>query len=156
MLAGLLALPGLLPGRLARLLACFLAGLLARLLALRNKVICTASVLQAELARKKKVTAETSGICKVLKGNGYQWCVRKSQKRSYSDTEKAARVTFGKKVKRMTPRALRERLSFAIDGAVFIIPPTDPTARANHCHGFEKYVWEGQNRMGRQPRSQPS
>jgi hypothetical protein len=37
--------------------------------------------------------------------------------------------------------ALRERLSLAMDGVVFGLPPKDPTARWNHCHIGDTHVW---------------
>ena len=88
-----------------------------------------------------KVDAEVSGIRKVLQSRGYKWCLRSGQKTKYSADEKRARVAFARSVVALSAARLRERLALSMDGAVFIIPPSEPTARANHCHGAEKCIW---------------
>ena len=115
--------------------------LVRTLCALRTKVVCTAAVLQAELAKSMHVRAEISGIRKVLRAAGYKWVPRRSHKRKYSNDEKQARVLFARRVLAMTSPQLRAHLAASLDGAVFIIPPTDATARSNHVHGAERYIW---------------
>ena len=111
-----------------------------RLLALRGKVVCTAAVLQAEAARKMGVSLELSGIRKALRRQGFSW-QRRSQKRKYSAVDMQARLDFANDVVALGARRLRTRLAFAMDGIVLSVPPRDPIARANHCHGADKYMW---------------
>ena len=119
--------------------------LIRRLRALRTKVICTAAVLQAELAKAMHIDAEVSGIRKLLRAAGYKWVPRRSHKRKYSEDEKRARVAFARSALNLTAAQLRARLACAMDGVVIIIPPAEPTARSNHVHGAERYIWRRPN-----------
>ena len=114
--------------------------LVARLLVLRKNIVCTASVLQRELARMKGVKVEVSSIRKVLKGRGFRWLPR-AQKPKYSGPEMASRSAFAKRVVRMTPEQLREKLCLAMDGVVLSMPPKEETARWNHCHTGDANIW---------------
>lgn len=115
--------------------------LVKKLRQLRTKVTCTSPVLQAALAKELKVKAELSGIRRVLRSHGYKWCLRKSQRLKYTTQEKQARLAFAESVAHLSAARVRGRLAFSMDGVVLIMPPADLTARANHVHGAEHYIW---------------
>ena len=111
-----------------------------RLLVLRKTCVCTAVTLQRELARAKGVSVDASKIRKVLRASGFQWLPR-AQKPKYSATVMARRVAFAEEVLAMRPRQLRVRMSMAMDGVVFGIPPADATDRENHCRVGDTHMW---------------
>ena len=78
--------------------------LIARLKALRNKCICTSTMLQQEVAKNNGVTISDSAVRKVLAKHGFKW-LRRGQKRKYSADQKRARVTFAKRVMHVEGRA---------------------------------------------------
>ena len=114
--------------------------LVKRLLELRTKNIVTSTVLQRELLRLKNVEVENSGIRKVLKKAGYKWMPR-AQKPKFSPQVIAARLAFCQAVLRMSKKALRERLSLAMDGVILTIPPKDSVDRENHCHYGDTHMY---------------
>ena len=83
---------------------------------------------------------EISGISKALRRRGYKWLPR-AQKRKYSPVVMQERLDFSTRVVALGPRRLRKRLRLAMDGVVLPVPPEDPTARSNHCHGAETHMW---------------
>ena len=113
---------------------------LKRLRVLRTRVVCTSTTLQREISREFGITVETSTIRRALQAEGYRWMARK-RKRVYSPKLRAARLAFARVVMRFSAAALRERLSFAMDGVVFTLPPPDPTDRLNFCRHGDTHVW---------------
>ena len=83
--------------------------LIKKLLALRNKIICTSTILQRELARERKIQISDSAIRKVLEEAGYHW-LRRCDKRKYSKADREKRVKFCKKIMKMGKR-LWEKLT---------------------------------------------
>ena len=116
------------------------AYLLKRLKELRRQGPCTCTTLQQTLARERGVTVEVTAVQKTLKANGYKWLPR-SQKRKYSEEVKAQRLVFARAVTELTPTQLRAKLSMAMDGVVFGMPPADPTERWNFCRAGEDRMW---------------
>ena len=57
--------------------------LIARLKALRNRCICTSTMLQQEVAKHKGVTISDSAVRKVLAKHGFKW-LRRGQKRKFA------------------------------------------------------------------------
>ena len=110
------------------------------LLRLRRSSLCTSTSLQQTLAREKGVQVSCSQIRRVLRKHGYQWLPR-AQKRKYSPADKAKRLVFARQVLALSAAALRERLSFAMDGVVLALPPRDETDRCNFCRHGETHVW---------------
>lgn len=107
---------------------------------MRTKCVCTSTILQMELAKEKRVELSASMIRKVLKENGYQWRVRR-QKRKYSNDQKKDRLEKARRILRLTRAELREKLSFAMDGVVVLMPPADPIERLNWCRFGETYIY---------------
>ena len=81
-----------------------------------------------------------SMIRKVLKESGYQWRVRR-QKRKYSNDQKKDRLEKARRILRLTRAELREKLSFAMDGVVVLMPPADPIERLNWCRFGETHIY---------------
>ena len=117
--------------------ACFLV---KRLLALRRETICTAAVLQRELAGDKGVTLHLTTIRKELRKKGYLWLAR-AQKRKYSKEDMEVRLAFAKRVVGMSKQELREKLALAIDGVILTMPPKDELGRENWCRHGETHMW---------------
>ena len=113
--------------------------LLKLLLRLRKVCVCTSTTLQHALAREHSIKVSASGVRKVLGKHGYSW-LPKSKKRVYSTEDRQARVAFGKAVLRMSKAQLRNKLSLAIDGVIFIMPPSDPIDRYNYCRFGEDHI----------------
>ena len=114
--------------------------LLQRLRHLRTKTVRTAQTLQHEVARQKGTKLSISWVRKLLTKHGYKW-LPKRQKRRYSAAAKAARVAFARKMLAMSVGEMRKRLSFAMDGVILALPPTDPTDRLNFCRQGDAYMW---------------
>ena len=114
--------------------------LVSKLVALRRQGPCTSTMLQLELAREKNVKLTPRYIRKILVVAGYKWLPRR-QKRIYSKAEKEQRLKFAKHVVSLSKAQLREKLSFAMDGVILAMPPTDPTARINFCRAGEPRMW---------------
>ena len=114
--------------------------LLRTLLEQRRRCVCTSTTLQQALAREKGVHLSPSWIRKILQKKGYRW-LPKRQKRKYSPEVQAERLTFAKSVVRMSAAQLREKLSFAMDGVILTMPPTDPTDRFNYCRHGDDHMW---------------
>lgn len=106
--------------------------LVARLLALRTKCICTATTLQRELAKKKRVKLACSTIRKVLFKAGYQWR-RRAQKPKLDKERMRERCAFAQKVVDMSAAELARWCNLSIDGVVLSCPPKDAVDRANFC-----------------------
>ena len=107
---------------------------------MRTKCVCTSTILQMELAKERRVELSASMIRKVLKENGYQWRVRR-QKRKYSNDQKKDRLEKARRILRLTRAELREKLSFAMDGVVVLMPPADPIERLNWCRFPETHIY---------------
>ena len=99
--------------------------LVKTLLAKRVNSTCASTILQQDLARQMGVNMSAPHIRKLLRQKGYQWLPR-AQKRKYSPGAREARMKFARKVLSMTLAELRETLSFAMDGVILAMPPTDP------------------------------
>ena len=111
--------------------------LLTHLLQIRRKTVCTATTLQLELARAKKVKLTARYIRKLLQQEGYRW-LPKRQKRIYSKRQRQARVKFCNAALRLPKKEFEEKFSFSMDGTIVPMPPNDPTERLNYCkHGVE-------------------
>ena len=85
-----------------------------RLLALRTKMICTATILQRELASAKGITVSTRAVRKVLNDKGYKWLPR-LKKRVYSAEERAARCAWARAAKKW-PGGPETHLQLSLDG----------------------------------------
>ena len=107
--------------------------LIQRLLHLRNKCVCTSTILQAELARAKGVHCSTSGIRKVLADAGYVWLKRRGE-RVYSPGKREKRVARCRKVLRLSDEELRSKL-------VLAVPPQEPIRRYNDCWTGDEFVY---------------
>ena len=114
--------------------------LIRRLLAQRRSMICTSTTLQRELAKAKGITLETSTIRRFLTKKGYRWLPR-AQKHKHDKKGKQARLKFAKSVVALSAAALREKLSFAMDGVVLGMPPSDPCGRLNFCRYGDSHMW---------------
>eukprot|EP00973_Karenia_brevis_P091294 12406816-Karenia_brevis.AAC.1 len=93
---------------------------------LRMTCVCTSTVLQNSLAKEMGIQMSDSYVRKILKGEGYKW-LAKRQGRLYSKEDRQARVAWARGVLRLTKAELGKKLSFATDGTVIAMPPTDPT-----------------------------
>ena len=107
---------------------------------LRSKTACTSTVLQTHLSRDMGVKLSPQWIRKVLHKKGYKWLPRR-QKRKYNVAQRKARIAFAQMIMALSWRALREKLSFAMDGVVLAMPPADATERLNFCKHGEDYMW---------------
>ena len=105
------------------------------LLAKRRSSVCTSSVLQADVFKEHEVKVSCSAIRKHLASRGYKW-QRRSQKRKYSKPAMRARTRFATPIASMSQAAIDEHITFATDGLIITMPPTDPLERLNYCmHG---------------------
>ena len=114
--------------------------LLQRLLRDRASKLVTSASLQADLAESLGVLLDTSTIRKFLRKKGYKWLPR-NQKRKYTKPQREARVLFAVQVLRLGRRALRQKLSMAMDGVVLSMPPRDTVERLNYCWGGLTHMW---------------
>ena len=71
--------------------------LVRKLLALRQRCVCTATLLQRELIREKGIQIATSSIARVLRKKGYRWLPR-AQKPKFSKEDKERRWAFAEEV----------------------------------------------------------
>ena len=111
-----------------------------RLLALRKGSVCTSSVLQKELAAKKKIHLEVSTVRKTLNHMGYYWMPR-SSKRLYDKGQKLERLGWARPVSKMSAKELDEKLGLAMDGIVLTVPPGDAVKREAFCKSGDTHVW---------------
>ena len=116
------------------------AYLCKRLKALRRTCVCTSQTLQLDLAKAKKVRLSLPWIRKILRKHGFRWLPKRAKKKYDAET-KAQRLAFAKHVVSLTVAQLKEKLSFAMDGVILSIPPSDPVARYNFCRHGETHVW---------------
>ena len=113
---------------------------LRKLIALRAKAVVTSSSLAEAVAREKGVIVEASSIRKLLQRRGYRWLPR-SQKRKYSEDDRARRMAFARSVLRLSDDALRFKLAMSLDGVVLSMPPTSDVDRFNYCWGGFSHMW---------------
>ena len=102
--------------------------LIERLLVLRKKTVCTAEVLQRQLASKKRVVVEVSTVRHHLALAGYKWLPR-GKKRKYTREQKIERKSFSDGLLAMTPSEMKKHFQFSMDGVVLTVPPTEEIAR---------------------------
>ena len=114
--------------------------LLQRLLRDRVSKIVTSASLQRDVAEALRVVVDTSTIRKFLRKKGYKWLPR-NQKRKYTQAQRDVRVGFAAQVLRLSRRALRQKLSMAMDGVVLSMPPREPVQRLNYCWGGVTHMW---------------
>ncbi|CAK0894420.1 unnamed protein product [Prorocentrum cordatum] len=96
--------------------------LVKKLKELRCRTACTSTTLQLLLASEMKVKVTVRYVRKVLSKKGFRW-LPKRQKRLYSKDQRKARLTFAKKVLRMTSAELNTALAYAMDGVILAMPP---------------------------------
>ena len=111
-----------------------------KLMQLRKRHIVTSTTLQGSGAKKFKIQLDASYIRKILVNAGYKWLPR-AQKKKYTPDQMKARLRFAKFVCSLSKKALRERLSFSMDGVVLAAPPRNDIDRANHCWGGATHMW---------------
>ena len=114
--------------------------LVSRLKVLRKTTVCTSTMLQRELAKKKGVIVEASTVRRHLVAAGYKWLPR-STARTYTDEERRQRKDFAEKVLEMTPQQLKSKVHLSMDGVVLTIPPEGLIARRNFVRTDDKRVW---------------
>ena len=114
--------------------------LVTRLKALRTKCICTATTLQRELAKKKRVELACSTIRKILFKAGYKWLPR-AQKPKLSKDRMIERCVFSQAVVDLSPAQLAKKYNLSMDGAIFSTPPKDAVDRANFCSIGDTHMW---------------
>ena len=115
--------------------------LIERLLVLRKKTVCTAEVLQRQLASKKRVVVEVSTVRHHLALAGYKWLPR-GKKRKYTREQKIERKSFSDGLLAMTPSEMKKHFQFSMDGVVLTVPPTEEIARENFLHTDDLYVYQ--------------
>lgn len=116
------------------------AFLLQQLRALRRRNAVTASTLQASLAAEHGVALALRRSQEVLQHSGYQWLPR-AQKPKLSRDRMLQRLAFARRLLGLSDEDWRREFLYSMDGVVIPAPPTDATARANHCvHGYT-HMW---------------
>ena len=75
-----------------------------------------------------------------LQAHGYPW-LRKRQKRRYDGAKMRERNAWVESVVRLSDAALKEKLSFAMDGVILAMPPGDQTGRWNYCKHGTEFMW---------------
>ena len=68
----------------------------------------------------------------------YDWG---AQKRKYSKKDMEIRLTFSKRVLRLSRKELRDELGLSVDGVIFSMPPEGDVERWNHCWAGETHMW---------------
>jgi len=114
--------------------------LIRRLLGQRQSGVVTSTSLQCDLAREMHITAETSGIRKLLSNKGYKWLPR-AQKTKFTPELKRLRCGWAQNVVNMTPAELKEAFDLSMDGVVIAMPPVSDVERLNFCLGGETHMW---------------
>ena len=119
------------------------AFLVKQLLKERRKMIVTSTTLQKDLYREMGLHLSTSAIRKHLTKKGYHWLPR-AQKRHYDAAARLLRKAFATRYKDKSLQAIHKAVTFAMDGVVLTVPPTDPVDRKNYCfhgitHMYRKY-----------------
>ena len=118
--------------------------LVKRLLALRRESICTATVLQSEVARELNLDLDPSTIRKTLLSKGYRWMPR-CQKRKYSNEEMKVRLAFAKRIVAMSNPQLKEKFALEMDGVILTMAPADELGRENYCRHGETHMYRKRN-----------
>ncbi|CAK0804938.1 unnamed protein product [Prorocentrum cordatum] len=89
--------------------------LVKKLKEVRCRTACTSTTLQLLLASEMKVKVTVRYVRKVLSKKGFRW-LPKRQKRLYSKDQRKARLTFAKKVLRMTSAELNTAFTPKLSG----------------------------------------
>ena len=124
-------------GRKSKLSKVDWSWLLRRLKLLRKSGPCTSTMLRRGLAKHRGVFLEASMIRRTLLRRGYKWLPRRRKTKFIAEV-RAKRRAFSQEVVDMTSKALRERLSMAMDGVVLTMPLADPIARHNFGRSAEQ------------------
>ena len=111
-----------------------------QLLTLRMGCICTATTLQREVAKKKKVKIATSTVRKILLKAGYEWLPR-AQKPKIPARILIQRLAFARRVMNMGPKELQRNLALSMDGVILSTPPKDEVDRANFCTTGDSHMY---------------
>jgi len=121
--------------------------LIRSLLKLRKQCICTAGLLQRELARERHVVLSESYVNKLLNDNGYYWLPR-SKKPKYSDGDKAKRMAFTAKVLGMSEEELLDHVALCLDGVILTLAPDDAHQRENYCKEGQTHIYRKHSEVG--------
>ena len=114
--------------------------LVSQLLSRCRTMEVTSVMLMRLLASKKRIEVEASTVRRALNDEGYKYLPR-SRKPKYSKAAREERLSFCKKIDRMTDAEVRQEFHFSMYGVVVIVPPAEPTARENFVHTDVGRVW---------------